>query len=259
MNKKTASLSQKKSKQDSGKSVSKLKAKKSVKSKNSARTSVKTQAKNCPTKNKKEKTTKVRKEQIIIDSPEEELNKFLDDPDYVEFKEDIIDQPKTKEIKAPEKTDVKKDYNIEDFDENDNADEISDKNGKTGGAGAAVDTNGFFYTNDKFINSFEDREMCAFIKERYPSFDLEQSDDQIIKKTITVMLNDQKFMCQFLEYYNINIFDFFKFLFRLEPSIFKSPFIKRIQKAMKYKKYATCIKKSKYGKRKRVRKIKGRR
>lgn len=101
----------------------------------------------------------------------------------------------------------------------------------------------FFYTNDKFINAFEDDEIILSIQEKYPMFKDIDTDDTMMRKTIIDMLNDSKFMVKLLKYYNMTIFDFIKFLYRQEPSLFKGQFVKRIQKSLKYKKYVSNDKK----------------
>ena len=101
----------------------------------------------------------------------------------------------------------------------------------------------FFYTSDKFINSFEDDEIIEYIQQKYPMFKDVESDDTMTRKTIIDMLNDSKFMTKLLSYYNMTIFDFIKFLFRQESSLFKGQFIKRISKSLKRKKYVVQDKK----------------
>lgn len=108
----------------------------------------------------------------------------------------------------------------------------------------------FFYTSDKFFNTFEDDEITYYIQCKYPTFDFENSSDTVMRKTIIEILNDTKFMTEVLERYNMNIYDFFKFLFRYDQNIFKGLFFKRIRKALKYKKYATTAKKLLYSERK---------
>lgn len=48
------------------------------------------------------------------------------------------------------------------------------------------------------------------------------------KKQIIEMLSDAKFMESFLSHYDMTVFEFFKFLFRLEPDLFKGSFSKRV-------------------------------
>ena len=108
----------------------------------------------------------------------------------------------------------------------------------------------FFYTSDKFFNTFEDDEITYYIQCKYPTFDFENSNDIVMRKTIIEILNDTKFITEVLDRYNMNIYDFFKFLFRYDQNIFKGLFFKRIRKALKYKKYATTAKKLLYSERK---------
>ena len=49
-------------------------------------------------------------------------------------------------------------------------------------------------------------------------------------------------MTYILETYNMNVMDFFCFLFRLCPSVFKGFFVKKVQKALKNKRYARSVK-----------------
>ena len=114
----------------------------------------------------------------------------------------------------------------------------------------------FFYTSDKFFNTFEDDEIIYYIQRKYPTFDFDNSSDTIMRKTIIEILNDTKFMTEVLERYNMNIYDFFKFLFRYDQDIFKGLFFKRIKKALKYKKYAIAAKRLSYSARKQLSKKK---
>ena len=49
-------------------------------------------------------------------------------------------------------------------------------------------------------------------------------------------------MLNILDSYNMTVLDFFKFLFRLCPSVFKGFFVKKVQKTLKTKKYAKTVK-----------------
>ncbi|MBP5785449.1 MAG: hypothetical protein J6W16_07710 [Methanobrevibacter sp.] len=62
------------------------------------------------------------------------------------------------------------------------------------------------------------------------------------RKAMINLLNDNDFMANILENYNMTILDFFRFLFRLCPSVFKGFFVKKVQKTLKNKKYAKSIK-----------------
>ena len=83
----------------------------------------------------------------------------------------------------------------------------------------------FFYTDEKFINQFEDKEILAFINVKYPMLDPRKYDESKLRKQILYMLNDSKFVCDLLETYSMDIFDLFKFLYRLDSSVFSGMFI----------------------------------
>jgi len=51
------------------------------------------------------------------------------------------------------------------------------------------------------------------------------------------ILNDERFLCQLLMKYQMTIMDFFRFLFRQDQSIFKTPFNKRVKQAIRGKSY----------------------
>lgn len=56
------------------------------------------------------------------------------------------------------------------------------------------------------------------------------------------MLNDVELMEMVLDEYDMSAIDFFKFLFRICPTIFKGLFVKKVQKTLKGKQYAKTIK-----------------
>ena len=93
--------------------------------------------------------------------------------------------------------------------------------------------NDFFYTTDKFITQFEDREIFQFIKDRHPEFMADQNSDVKIKNSIVALLKDQDFVKEILDRYDITIMEFFKFLFRLDFSVFKKPFLNKLNKLVK--------------------------
>ena len=67
--------------------------------------------------------------------------------------------------------------------------------------------------------------MLETIKKKYPLFDPQKYDESKLRKQVLYMLGDSKFIGELFERYSINIFDFFKFLYRTEPSIFSGMFI----------------------------------
>ena len=104
----------------------------------------------------------------------------------------------------------------------------------------------FFYSNDKFIETFDDEQLYDAITKHYPGLLANESNEQTKRKTVIDLLNNNEFMSNILENYNMTILDFFKFLFRLCPSIFKGFFVKKVQKTLKTKKYAKSVKFSQY-------------
>lgn len=91
----------------------------------------------------------------------------------------------------------------------------------------------FFCSNDKYFNSCDDNEMIEMIQVKYPNFMRYGTDDNEMKKTLIMLFQDKPFVDEFLEFYNISIQDFFKFIFRNEMSVFKGPYISKISKILK--------------------------
>ena len=87
----------------------------------------------------------------------------------------------------------------------------------------------------------------------FPGFMQDSKNVQSQKKMIISMLSDSKFMDAFLSRYDMLVTDFFAFIYRIEPDIFKGSFLKKIYNAMKYKKYAIKAKKATYHERKKAR------
>lgn len=88
------------------------------------------------------------------------------------------------------------------------------------------------------VSAFEDEEIISLIQEKYPAFANKKSDDQVLRKAIIYILNDSEFMEEILDRYSMNVYEFFKFLYRTEPTLFKGQFVTRIQRALKDKSYA---------------------
>ena len=185
-------------------------------------------------KNKRSKKSSklTSKKQLKSDvSDQKQISKFEDndDDDYDEFMQQKDSSEKSK----------------------DNESKLS-RNESIASSPSSLSETNFFYTSDKFFNTFEDDEITYYIQCKYPTFDFENSNDIVMRKTIIQILNDTKFITEVLDRYNMNIYDFFKFLFRYDQNIFKGLFFKRIRKALKYKKYATTAKKLLYSERKQL-------
>lgn len=95
----------------------------------------------------------------------------------------------------------------------------------------------FFYTNDKYFTQSDDCEIMKTLKEKYPRFMKDGQTDAELKQTIVAILQDKEFILEVLEFYNLNIQDFFKFMFRLDTTIFKGPFLAKLQKIVYACKY----------------------
>ena len=185
-------------------------------------------------KNKRsKKSSKLTSKRLLKSdvSDQKQISKFEDndDDDYDEFMQQKDSSEKSK----------------------DNESKLS-RNESIASSPSSLSETNFFYTSDKFFNTFEDDEITYYIQCKYPTFDFENSNDIVMRKTIIEILNDTKFITEVLDRYNMNIYDFFKFLFRYDQNIFKGLFFKRIRKALKYKKYATTAKKLLYSERKQL-------
>lgn len=200
-----------------------------------------------PPKNQKTTTTKPRrrkKEMIAVDYPTAKTKKAPSP----------TTQPKTRKGRGRKKKNPTEEAAVQDqFLDNDDQDYGGGSSSASDFSAINSEVNGFFYTNDKFISTFEDSEILKYLRSFYPVFMRDPSDFSTQKKQIIEMLSNAKFMDAFLKRYDITIFEFFKFLFRLEPDLFKGSFLKRVQKAMKYKKYAVNAKRTSYSERKRAR------
>lgn len=86
----------------------------------------------------------------------------------------------------------------------------------------------FFYSNDRFIETFDDPQLYDAITKHYPGILATEQRGQVKRKAILDLLGDIDFMNSILEDYNMTIMDFFRFLFRLCPSIFKGFFVKKV-------------------------------
>lgn len=66
-----------------------------------------------------------------------------------------------------------------------------------------------------------------------------------MRNVIIKFLADSKFMEGLLKKYSMTIFDFFKFLFRMDSSIYKGNFVQKVQKVISHRKYA-AVKQHRY-------------
>lgn len=101
----------------------------------------------------------------------------------------------------------------------------------------STNNNSFFYTNDKTLNDLDTQDIVISISRKYPDFN-PSNDDSLVKKTFKEILDNDQFMEYILTFYNINIFDLFKILYRNFSSIFKGQYLKKIRDQLATKTYA---------------------
>lgn len=95
----------------------------------------------------------------------------------------------------------------------------------------------FFYTNDKYINSLDDNEIINRITSRYPDFNQQNKDTQL-KKIFLQLLDDEEFILNTLDYYNIDIYEFFKIIYKNYSALFNTLFIKKVREKIQNHTYA---------------------
>ena len=71
-------------------------------------------------------------------------------------------------------------------------------------------------------------QLYEFITTTHPGLSEHETNETTKRNAIVNLLNDANLMNRILDEYNMSILDFFKFLFRLCPSVFKGLFIKKI-------------------------------
>lgn len=189
---------------------------------------------------------KRKKETIAVDYPETSLKKLE------KTKEEKVAKQKSQLKRKHKPTKKETEAIASEFQDDDQLEDAADRQRETFSQ-ISTEVNGFFYTNDKFITRFEDDNILEYLKEHYPLFMKDPLDFQTQKKQILDMLQNAQFMEDLLNYYDMNIYEFFKFLFRLEPDLFKGSFLKRVQKAMRYKKYAIKAKRCSFIERRKAR------
>lgn len=104
----------------------------------------------------------------------------------------------------------------------------------------------FFYSNEYTIDNFDDPQLYEVLSQKYPGLLASEESEVVKRNAIITLLNDVEVMQKILEKYNMTVLDFFKFLFRMCPSVFKGLFVKKVQKTLKDKPYAQSIKFGKY-------------
>lgn len=96
----------------------------------------------------------------------------------------------------------------------------------------------FFWTNDRFIESMDDKNIIEKIQTKYPAL-APNKDEQEQKKQIVQLVNDKEFVEELFKWYSIDEFDLFKLMYQYFGNVFKGPFLKKIKLEMRDKTYAT--------------------
>lgn len=104
----------------------------------------------------------------------------------------------------------------------------------------------FFYTDDRFFETFDDKNLYAKVCYRWPALHEDQKNLQYKRSAILELLSDEEFMIELNDQYGMNAFDVISFLFRMCPSLFKGIFIKKVQNVVQKTDYAKKLKKHKY-------------
>ena len=86
----------------------------------------------------------------------------------------------------------------------------------------------FFYSNDRFIDTFDDEHIYNQLCRDYPALHADNKNLQNKRRAILDLLGDEDYMKSLKEGYNMSPFDVVKFLFRLCPSLFKGIFVKKV-------------------------------
>ena len=84
--------------------------------------------------------------------------------------------------------------------------------------------NGIYYTIDKFIDKLDIQEIYNKIEDKYFLSNPEISD-YVRKQIFLELLNDKEFVMSLIDYYNINMTEFLKILFKKYDSFIKGKFI----------------------------------
>ena len=100
----------------------------------------------------------------------------------------------------------------------------------------------FFYTDNKFFASLDNKEIMSAILKKYPLLCQDQID-AVIKKQIVAFLNDSVFIEQLMEFYNLTVYDMFRVLCTQYGTLFKGPFLKKVKNQLVGKQYAKVTRK----------------
>lgn len=93
-----------------------------------------------------------------------------------------------------------------------------------------------FYSQEKQLKKLDDDYIMSKIIEKYPDF-TENRKEQMLKQVLVVFVNDNKHVNEILDYFDIDIFELFKVIYRKYSFIFSTCYTNKIHDIIKYKKY----------------------
>lgn len=97
--------------------------------------------------------------------------------------------------------------------------------------------NSFFCTDEPFVTQFDDAEILKYIRVSLPNFGVNPGC-QAFKQSMFDFLENESYVRRVMDRFELEVNDLFKFLFRIEPSVFKGMFMKRVKEIVARKKYA---------------------
>jgi len=86
----------------------------------------------------------------------------------------------------------------------------------------------FFCTGDDFIDKFDDKDMLAYVRRRFPGYE-PNGDESRQRRAILDMLRDAAFMQEMMDRFGVTIFEVFRFFFRQDQSPFQGAFLAKVQ------------------------------
>lgn len=92
---------------------------------------------------------------------------------------------------------------------------------------SSVDTS-FFYTSDKKLNAIDDADILKQMQLQYPEFKQTTKDSQL-KKIFLEMLDNEDFIKQIMQQYDLDLHDLFKLVYKQYSSLFNALFIRKVK------------------------------
>lgn len=97
-------------------------------------------------------------------------------------------------------------------------------------------TGNFFCTDDPFITKLDDRQILAYVARREPGI-TDTPGSPAFKQAVVSFLADGDFVELVMDEFDLSAQDLFKFLFRIDPSVFKGMFMKKVKEIVSGRRY----------------------